>query len=245
MESKRKNIYITIFVITTIVASCIAVYFGIVRKKQVIDLKEQIAYLKQENSKVDKINSESIENDNLTTQLQEKIVEKYGKFNVETSNCLNKNNDNLIYENIINSTDDYYGIELTVQSNKKNVGISIDVNKFKANFPDINIGSENIYKSYTFDKEISDIFIGGIGQDIHVNEMAFFILSDGTVEYMNIKDAIKNSIYKSNGKVSNLKNIVGMQIVSVRSKDGPGGYLTTIAFNNEGNFYDIDNELKK
>ena len=43
MENKRKNIYIVVFVITTIIASCVAVYFGIQMnnsKNETINLKE-------------------------------------------------------------------------------------------------------------------------------------------------------------------------------------------------------------
>ncbi len=244
MENKRKNIYIAIFVATTIVSTCIAVYFGITKKEEVNNLKVQLDELKQAENKTEEVNKES-EDNNSINQVQEKVVEKYAKYNVETSNCLNNNDNSIVYANYIYQTEEFYGLELNVQPDKKTVGISVDVNKFKANLPDINIGNENIYKTYTFDKEIYDIFIGGFGQDIHTNEMAFFILSDGTVEYINIKEAIENDTYQSNGKISNLTDIVGIQMANVSSKDGPGGYITTIAYNKDGKFYDIDKELKK
>ncbi len=58
MESKRKNVYITIFVITTIVAATLAVYFGLEYKK-----------LKEDNSKQDVSVNES-------TSLDEKNEDK-------------------------------------------------------------------------------------------------------------------------------------------------------------------------
>ena len=68
MENKRKNIYIVIFVITTIIASCVAVYFGIMGKKETEKLQAKVDELNSVNSDLDK-NSQVVEQ-------QEKVVEK-------------------------------------------------------------------------------------------------------------------------------------------------------------------------
>ncbi len=47
MESKRKNVYIVLFVITTIIAGCLAVYFGIMRNKDVRNLEKELAENKE------------------------------------------------------------------------------------------------------------------------------------------------------------------------------------------------------
>lgn len=51
-ENKRKNIYIIIFVITTIVASCIAVYFGVVKNNYEKELNNLKAKIEEMNSKI-------------------------------------------------------------------------------------------------------------------------------------------------------------------------------------------------
>lgn len=76
MESKRKNIYIVIFVITTIIAACLAVYFGVELnkvKRNNKELEENVMAYKQkieENTIVENNKKEIEEN------VVEKIVEK-------------------------------------------------------------------------------------------------------------------------------------------------------------------------
>lgn len=62
---ERKNIFIVIFVITTIVASCLAIYFAINGSKDIKLLEEKINSLSSKNdipSNIGKNNSESIDN---------------------------------------------------------------------------------------------------------------------------------------------------------------------------------------
>ena len=68
MESKRKNVYITIFVITTIIASCVAVYFGISEntgKKEIKELEAKVEVIKNEIGK-----NQSSENETETNKIQ-------------------------------------------------------------------------------------------------------------------------------------------------------------------------------
>ncbi len=80
MESKRKNVYIALFVITTIIAGCLAAYFGIMKNKEAEDLKSQIADLQNQ---IDNINNNSKDNEN--NQNDDNIV------NSNTNNEENKN----------------------------------------------------------------------------------------------------------------------------------------------------------
>lgn len=79
MENKRKNIYIVIFVITTIIASCVAVYFGIVGNKENVKLKQQINELNEKISVLEKSNvevNESNSSKNETNTVTETVEEK-------------------------------------------------------------------------------------------------------------------------------------------------------------------------
>ena len=72
MESKRKNVYITIFVITTIVAATLAVYFGLEYKKLKEDNSKQDVSVKESTS-LDEKNEDKGE---VAVKEVEKIVEK-------------------------------------------------------------------------------------------------------------------------------------------------------------------------
>lgn len=72
-NSKRKNIYIVIFVITTIIAGALAVYFGIVANNKQQELDKQMASIKESES--DK-NVDNITGSNVQIKEVERIVEK-------------------------------------------------------------------------------------------------------------------------------------------------------------------------
>ena len=91
MESKRKNVYITIFVITTIIASCAAVYF----------------YLKATNNKLVAGNKESevASQENQTTtnvdvakEVKEKIVYKNVMPELDPNKCIEGSKDGGTYQ---------------------------------------------------------------------------------------------------------------------------------------------------
>ena len=65
-----------------------------------------------------------------------------------------------------------------------------------------------------------------------------FLMDDGTVEMLDTKTAFKNEKYVSGGKIKGLENIVSFELVSVHENDG-GGYVTTVAIDEDGYAYDI------
>lgn len=99
MENKRKNIYIVIFVITTIIASCVAVYFGIVGNKeneklnqQISELNEKISEIEKSNSDLKESNAEKNDTNTVTATVEEKKVSDEtaknvieGYINIETA----------------------------------------------------------------------------------------------------------------------------------------------------------------
>ena len=81
MENKRKNIYIVVFIITTIIASCVAVYFGIVGNKenkklnqQISELNEKISEIEKSNSDLKESNAEKNDTNTVTATIEEKKV---------------------------------------------------------------------------------------------------------------------------------------------------------------------------
>ena len=87
MNNKRKNILIVIFVITTIAASCIAVYLYISSDKEKQQLSQNIANLKTEyEEKINKINvnNENNEKDkNESNEILQKNMDKIARVTIE------------------------------------------------------------------------------------------------------------------------------------------------------------------
>ncbi len=126
MENKRKNIYIVIFVITTIIASCVAVYFGIMGNKEANDLKAQVEDLREE---INNTNNENQENKNsnineVKNEAKELLVNDEVK---KEHNKILKDNDNV-------------AILQVIIANKQKYNISNDTYNFEnGNFNDSNM----------------------------------------------------------------------------------------------------------
>ncbi len=75
MESKRKNVYIVLFVITTIIAGCLAAYFKIMANKEKDELNAKVLELEN------KLNTENVSNDVNQTQNTYNILDVSKKLN--------------------------------------------------------------------------------------------------------------------------------------------------------------------
>ncbi len=95
----------------------------------------------------------------------------------------------------------------------------------------------------TFDKEVADVYFGGWGQ-MSGGESLFFLMKDGTVEYMPFIRALTNNDVRSYGKIDGVDGVVKLQMASVSYADMPGGHVTTLAVKNDGTFYDIAQILR-
>ncbi len=254
MESKRKNVYIAIFVITTIIAGCVAVYFGIMGNKEkdkVQNLQAQITELENQENNNEEINKEENNNndsqtntENSNEKIVEKVVEKYGMFNFDASNCINRASEGkAIYRKLLSENYEYYGMVCNIYNNVLN--LRVDMNKFNSIFlwtPNDGTVNEKEYEIDNFDGEIVDIYLGGFGQAAGY-EILFFLMKDGTVEYMPLRKIAQTGEFKSYGKIKNVTNIVSIQNASSGVPNG-GGWVTTVAFNNEGKFYDLSESLE-
>ena len=82
--------------------------------------------------------------------------------------------------------------------------------------------------------------------------MLYFLMEDGTVEYMPIHKALKSQEFKSYGKLENVSNIVeiatGMAQANVDGSGNGPGWNTVFAINYDGDYYDIgdivENKIK-
>lgn len=244
MDNKRKNVYITIFVITTIIAGCLAVYFGIDANQKKKELEAKSAELQNSASNETSEISEDSKT-NVEIKEVEKIVEKYGVLNVDTTNCLNKKDDTILYSKHYGIGQTSYGVIASLSGDYKTITVNVDLDKFKHFYGNVTDATGTKNETHTFNKKVETMCIGGFGQSVQ-GETIFCIMEDGTVEYLNLNNAAKNNNFADFKQVSGVSNIIAIQTVNVRAtvdSNGGPGWVTSIAFNKDGNFYDLGNIL--
>ena len=238
MESKRKNVYIAIFIITTIIASCAAVYF----------------YLKASNNKLvtgseeNKVTSHESQTstnvDIAKEEVKEKVVYKNVMPELDPTKCIEGNKDGGTYSFRVA---DSFGTAFNAYlgEDKRTVGISVNVEEINRMY-NLNKSSNNF--SYPielkFDKEISDLCISSLGFQSVGYEILMILLKDGTVEYMPLYDAMKNNNIKSYGKIEGITDIARIGSVEFKGSEG-GGYGAPCAIKSDGSFYDLSKRLLK
>ena len=238
MESKRKNVYITIFVITTIIASCAAVYF----------------YLKASNNKLvtgDKESEVATQENQTTTnsdiakeEVKEKIVYKNVMPELDPAKCIEGSKDGKYYYHFIQS----YFVPISsayLSENKKSVMVSLNLEEINKKYA-LN-KSRNDFNStieLKFNTEVVDFWSGSVGGQAIGNEIILVLLKDGTVEYIPLYDAIKNNNVKSYGKIEGRNSIVRLGGVSFSGNDG-FGHISPCAIKSDGSFYDLLERLLK
>ena len=94
-------------------------------------------------------------------------------------------------------------------------------------------------KQLTFEKEIKDIYFGGIGQDA-TGDIILFLISDGTVEYIPVYQALlSNGIegLTSYGVLPNITDVVKFYMVNASA--GMSGSVSILAQTKDGTLYDL------
>ena len=197
MESKRKNIYIVIFVITTIIAACAAVYFGVKYIKEKENLENEINELKKENieihnsieninkeNKGPQVNSNSDENKNEVPS-QEDVKKVTTQFLNLRALCFASSENVLINLKYYNDIKDLYDI-LKFDGN----GYQTDINYFVFKDKMLNYMIEELFLvDNVFDRYInrnSLLYIqafGASGGEYTVNNVKLTTSSENRFEY--------------------------------------------------------------
>ena len=228
----KKNVFLVILIITTLVASGLAVYFKITSLDNEKKLQEKIDELSLKKDELPK-------EDNKEIEIQEKVVYTVPEINEEK--CINKKASSL-YELQIKDSFFYGEGMIYVDSSKKSIHLNLDIDNINHDFG-LNLDEEkrNITIN-NFSGNISDVITGCLGQD-DVGDVSLFLMEDGTVEYMPVYNALKDNNIKSYGKIEGISDIVRIENASVRYSDGPGGNLTSLAIKSDGSFYDLEEYL--
>jgi len=236
---ERKNIYIVILTITTIIASCFAIYFAvnpIVNENEKINNNDNIVLdeIKEEvdtsTEKVEEKESEDLNNATTSDSIvTEKIVYQYKRPTVDVTKCINPR-EGTEYA-LSRSTDSTLGLAILQNSKEVNLWIRWDnVPENVAKKPD-NANKYEIINN--FSGNVIDVYILGYGQG--VDEYLFFLMEDGTVEYMPLDGrTIGKNEYRSYGKIDGVENVV-----ELLECGNSGTTRTPIALTKDGSFYDL------
>ena len=77
-------------------------------------------------------------------------------------------------------------------------------------------------------------------------ETIFFLMEDGTVEYIPLYYALKNNDIRSYGAINEVSDVVNLISVAAQPKDSPvGGHLSVLALKADGTYYDLLGYLAK
>ena len=148
--------------------------------------------------------------------------------NTDTEEAFNVSSDGVDLENI--------GIKVTIEEGKAYITTEFDKEDWISQMYGKPTEVENQEITGFSGKPVM-CFMAVAGQDINPPTLCF-LMDDGTVEYVNSKNMLTSEKYEVEGKLGNLKNIVSFEYVSVSDPNG-GGYVSTVAIDEEGYSYDI------
>lgn len=151
----------------------------------------------------------------------------------------------MTYEAMEVLNDAHGGIEVEIRNGKAYLTTDINDETFKTQyFPNVKDAVEN-QEITGFSTKIKELHYGYFGNGIEV-PVLFFLMEDGTVEYVNTEKMIKNEDYKSLGKMKQLSDIIKFEEVAVGDVDENGeakeSYRSVVAIDKDGYAYDL-NEL--
>ncbi len=229
MESKRKNVYIVIFVITTIIASCVAVYFGIIRDSETKELQSKVDDLIAKSDNQEKKEETTLVDENVNNkeiEVKEKIVEKSIIPKYDISKIKNKP-DNVEYDGSIKYDLETLNISIVIEKNGSLKAKAYSDSK------EIKISGIN--------EKIIDVCGGTLG-DGAVSALAF-LSENGNVYWATNIDNATNK-YQGTGiinaeKVSDISNICKLVRVYSRRSNIGISRNTIIAIDTNGDCYDL------
>lgn len=99
---------------------------------------------------------------------------------------------------------------------------------------------DSAYYLIPFDRNVVDIHMSSFDMNAELNTI-FFLLDDGTVEYILIEDAIERNDFRSFGKLEGLTNIAKFYEGTSCETESPVCTKTAFAQSTNGKIYDLYN----
>ena len=184
MESKRKNVYITIFVITTIIAAGLAIFFKVdgdsKQRKIEAKLEENVGANNGDELVKSEVSTNSNKKDTKGSS-QTEIVEKIVKENVfypdvDSSKCINKQDGINEYKKRISQ--ELVPLRCIVNDDRKSATLTTDWDYATKAWGFIPNGGNGLYEQHNsngFGGEIVDVISTGWGQTSDYSTLLFLI----------------------------------------------------------------------
>lgn len=230
---KKNGLYIIVFILVII---SISLVLFICYDKGIIFSKES--------NNINNTNNNS--NTNETNEIKELDLEK------------SLNTKDITYKNA-SDTEGNYGLSIKI-NNDKTATLTIDWKIFGRISTTGSSGEVKDYLVKGFNKNIKSTFIGDLGQDTNGITL-FFIMEDGTVEYVKIFKQSKNNdgtiyyslninVFDNNGYSGelnvnplNVSDVIKLYNVDTYSQNA-SGYKTVIGSTKDGSFYDLGSIIR-
>ena len=233
MEGKKKNIFIGILGVTTVVAAGVAVYLG----------------LKYNSSRVEIARLQEVVNEPKQTEIveKEKVVTEYAIPKISNENCLNPE-EGFSYCGWEYQYCEAYGTQIFKDYfDSKILHLRIDKEKLEKSIPSLTLNNVNeagyFSHEYTFNSDIVQIYVGGCGIARKDQNKIFCLLDDGYVYCLNLDDAIKNDNFDNFIKLDEISDIIQVGYLDIHPKAVSQLY-SVYATRNDGKFYDLREILR-
>lgn len=136
------------------------------------------------------------------------------------------------------STKDFYGYQSGVKLSIMNI------DTIKTTFQLDN--NQNVKDEYnlSFSKNVVDILAGYATNGIGSSGVFFFLMEDGTVEYLPLYKAFSDDNIKSYGPIKGVEGVIKLYEAAKEPKEGDfGGNYAILAQNKDGKIYDLSKIL--
>ncbi len=138
----------------------------------------------------------------------------------------------------LDSSNSAFSVGLDLTTNQTTLTLNWD--RIKEYYPYLTTsktGTENI-SDLGLSGKPTDILLTGFGQAVGY-EVLFYLMEDGTVEYIPLAKAAKEENFRSYGKLPNISNVIKFYSGSSCAKSGPGCGMESIAQRADGNYYTL------
>lgn len=183
--------------------------------------------LKQEEVKTEEVEQEEV---------KETKCDNSVKLSIDSNNVIN--NDNIDY--MLGERDGF----ITFEQRDNAYVIYLDKDEIKQSYNDIDVNKLKDSYNINSNKSIVEVNIVYVGQSVN-GCTVLFLMSDGTVEYIPLYDALHQYELKSYGAISGVSDVVTLTNVSALPKGSNYAHSTTLGLKADGTFYDIFEYLAK
>ena len=231
---KIKNIIIVLLTITTITSTSIAVYFGLNQNKD--EEQTQNVQIQDEENEEEVIPDARVQDENKEEEYK-RIFKLADEINVINKDFTEESGLYYVTERDSASAS---GIYATLDDNNT---VRIVFGSANMSFPNYEKYSNTANVEIDFgDRKVQNVYNMGAGQS-SLSNFIFFLMEDGTVEYMPLAYAMKNDDFRSYGKIEGVENIIDMVPAYIAGGQGAGSGYTVLLIQEDGTAYDIGDQL--